>query len=180
VGTATVILANAAKARIRGAEIELALRPVPPLTLSATIGLMDPKYTDFVNADIRNAPTTFVNVKGNQLAQVSKQQYALGAEWVSVVGGLRVALGTDYVWRSKFYFTEFNTPDAVQDGYGLLNFSGSIRPAKGPWKVYGYVRNATDETALTGLLIASPILGSGRQVTYTRPREYGIGATMDF
>jgi len=119
-------------------------------------------------------------VRGNQLAQVSKTQYAVGAEYVSVWGGYRFTLGTDYVWRSKFYFTEFNTPDAFQSAYGLLNFAGWIRPARGPWKVYGYVRNAGDKTALTSLIIASPYLGSGRQVTYTRPRELGLGLTWDF
>lgn len=180
VGTATVILANASKARIRGVEVELALRPVPELLVNAAVGLMDPEYTDFVNTDIRNNPTQAVNVKGNQLAQVSKAQVAVGAEYRMSFDGWRVTLGGDYAWRSKFYFTEFNTPDAVQSSYGLLNLAASLRPANGRWKVYGYVRNATDETAYTSLIIAAPFLASGRQVTYTRPREYGLGLTFDF
>ena len=180
VGTATVILANASKARIRGAELEMLLRPVPQLTLSAMVGLMDPTYTDFTNTDLRNNPTQAVNVKGNQLAQVSKQQVNVGAEYAGRLGGYKLTLGGEYAWRSKFFFTEFNTPDAEQDAYGLLNLFASLRPSSGPWKVYGYVRNATDETAKTSLIIASPLLGSGRQVTYTRPREFGLGVTMDF
>ena len=180
VGVATVILANASRARIRGAEIETVLRPTREITLNAAIGLMDPKYTDFVNTDLRNNPTAAVNVRGNQLAQVSRAQYMLGADYAFGFAGLRAQLHADYVWRSKFYFTEFNTPDAFQSAYGLLNFAGWIRPARGPWKVYGYVRNASDKTALTSLIIASPYLGSGRQVTYTRPRELGLGLTWDF
>jgi outer membrane receptor protein involved in Fe transport len=180
VGTATVILANASKARIRGAEIEVALRPVRPLTLTASVGLMDPKYTDFVNTDIRNNPTQAVNVSGKQLAQVSKTQYALGAEYAPVIDGWRITLSGDYAWRSEFWFTEFNTPDAYQPAYGLLNLAASVRPAAGRWKVHGYVRNATDKVAKTSLIIAAPFLGSGRQVTYTRPREVGVGVTVDF
>ena len=180
VGTATVILANASKARIRGAEVELVMRPVPELTFNAAVGLMDPEYTDFVNADVRNNPTRFVNVKGNQLAQVSRSQVAVGAEYRASVSGYRITLASDYAWRSKFYFTEFNTDDAVQSGYGLLNFSGSVRPVTGRWKAYGYVRNATDKTAKTSLIISAPFLASGRQVTYTRPRELGAGVAIDF
>ena len=41
VGLANVILANASKARIDGAEFEVSLRPVRALTLNAGLGLMD-------------------------------------------------------------------------------------------------------------------------------------------
>ena len=48
------------------------------------------------------------------------------------------------------------------------------------WKLYGYVKNVTNETAITSMSIASPLLGAARQVTYTPPREIGIGASFDF
>lgn len=180
VGQATVILANASKAQIDGAEIELQLRPVPSLTLGLSLGLMDPRYTDFENTDLRNAPTTPVNVKGNQLAQVSKSNIAANAEYSATVGGLKTTLRVDYVWRDTVYFTEFNTPDAKQDAYGLLNLSASLRSAERGWALYGYVKNATNETAITSMSIASPLLGAARQVTYTPPREFGIGLSLDF
>ena len=180
VGTATVILANASRARIRGAEFEVVLRPVPEVTLNATLGLMDPKYTDFVNTDLRNDPTQAVNVRGNQLAQVSKAQANVGAEYNFALGGFKASLRADYAWRGKYFFTEFNTPDAVQSAHGLVNLAAWVRPVTGPWKLYGYVRNATDKEALTSLIIAAPFLGAGRQVTYTRPREVGLGLTWTF
>ncbi|MGM9484716.1 TonB-dependent receptor [Roseateles sp. NT4] len=180
VGQATTLLANASAARIHGLEVEAAVKPVAPLTLSAGLGLMDPKYTDFTNVDLRNAPITPVNVRGRQLAQASKQQVTLGAEWAGSVGELRTTLRADYSWRSRFYFTEFNTSDAVQGGYGLLNLSATLRPAAGPWKLWAYVRNAGDTTALTSMSIASPLLGAARQVTWTPPRQFAIGASYDF
>jgi hypothetical protein len=82
--------------------------------------------------------------------------------------------------RSKIYFTEFNTPDAMQEGYGLLNFAASIEPDARSWKFYGYVRNATNTTAITSMLITGRNLGSTRQVTYTPPRQFGIGVAVDF
>jgi outer membrane receptor protein involved in Fe transport len=180
VGQATTLLANASAARIDGVEIEAALRPLPQLTLSAGLGLMDPKYTDFTNVDLRNAPTTPVNVKGRQLAQASKQQATLGAEWAGSIGDLRTTLRADYSWRGRFYFTEFNTPDAMQSAYGLLNLTATLRPAAGHWKLWANVRNANDTAAYTSMSIASPVLGAARQVTYTPPRQYALGLSYDF
>jgi iron complex outermembrane recepter protein len=180
VGQATTVLANASAARIDGVEIEAALRPLPQLTLSAGLGLMDPKYTDFSNVDLRNAPTTPVNVRGRQLAQASRQQLTVGAEWAASVGELRATLRADYSWRGRFYFTEFNTPDAMQGAYGLLNLSATLRPAAGRWKLWAHLRNANDTVATTSMSIASPVLGASRQVTYTPPRQFAVGLSYDF
>ena len=180
VGQATTILANASAARIDGLELEAAVRPLASLTLSAGLGLMDPKYTDFTNVDLRNAPTTPVNVRGRQLAQASKQQLTVGAEWAGRFESLRATLRADYSWRGRYFFTEFNTPDAEQGAYGLLNLSATLRPAEGHWKLWANVRNAGNTTAFTSMSIASPVLGAARQVTYTAPRQYAIGASYDF
>jgi outer membrane receptor protein involved in Fe transport len=179
VGLASAILTNASAAKINGAELELALRPVRELTLGLNLGLLDPTYTDFENVDLRNAPGTRVNVSGKQLAQVSRAQASLSAEWSQPVGSYTVSLRSDYTWRDKFYFTEFNTPDAMQSAYGLLNLSASLRPSGGGWKVYGYVRNVGDKAALTSMNISSPVLGSARQVSYTPPRHVGLGVSLD-
>jgi len=138
IGQASPILANAAGAKINGLELEALVKPVPALTLGASIGLMDPKYTDFVNVDERHAPLgPPVDTSGNQLANVSKTQANLSAELVQTFGALRASFRADYVWRSKYYFTEFNTEDAAQGSSGMLNLAASVRPTKGPWKLYG-------------------------------------------
>jgi len=178
--SANAILANASRARIHGAEFELMLRPAPAWLLNATLGLMDPTYRDFTNTDTRNAPGRAVNVSGNQLAQVSRAQLGMGAEYTRQLGGHRLSLRGDATWRGKLYFTEFNTADTMQKSYSLLNLAASIAPAGGGWKLYGYVRNATNTTAITSMLVTGTNLGSARQVTYTPPRQAGIGITVEF
>ena len=180
VGIASAILANASAAKIDGVELELSMRPVPALTLTANLGLMDPKYTSFRNVDLRNAPGVTVDVGGRQLAQVSKEQASLGVEWTQALGGLRASFRGDYVWRGKFYFTEFNTPDAAQDAYGTLNLGVVLRPRAGAWKLYAQLLNASNTTAVTSMNIASPVLGASRQVNYVPPRRAAVGATFDF
>jgi outer membrane receptor protein involved in Fe transport len=178
--SANIILANASRAKIAGAEFEFLLRPTPAWRLSATLGLMDPTYSDFTNTDTRNDPAHPVDVSGRQLAQVSRRQLGLGVDYTRHVGNNKLSLHADYMRRSKIYFTEFNTPDAMQEGYGLLNFAASIEPDARGWKFYGYVRNATNTTAITSMLITGRNLGSTRQVTYTPPRQFGIGVAVDF
>lgn len=181
VGQATVILANASKAKIDGIELEAQLKPHADLNLGLGVGLMNPRYTDFTNTDQRNNPTQAVNVRGNQLAQVSKAQVLASAEWTPRLGAFKTSWRIEYVWRGRFFFTEFNSPDAMQEAYGLVNLAASIRPADSHrWKLFAFVRNAADKTALTSMSIASPLLGSARQVTYTPPRLFGVGASFQF
>ena len=97
IGQATPVLANAAGARISGLELEAMFKPVSALTLGASIGLMDPKYTEFVNIDQRHNPAgPAVDTKGNQLAFVSKAQANLSAEWAQTVGDYRTTFRADY------------------------------------------------------------------------------------
>ena len=117
---------------------------------------MDPRYTDFANTDLRNNPTTPENVRGRQLANTSKTQLALGAEYVLPLDSFKATLRADYVWRSATYFTEFNTPDARQGAYGLLNMAFTLAPKQGRWKIFGYVKNAADTTAITSMSIHRP------------------------
>jgi outer membrane receptor protein involved in Fe transport len=180
-GQAAPILGNAAGARISGLELEALVKPVSSLTLGANVGLMDPKYTDFVNTDQRHAPLgPPVNVAGNQLANVSKAQAALSADWTQPVGDWRASLRAEYVWRGAYYFTEFNTADAKQGAFGMVNLSFALQPAQGHWRVYGYVKNLTNVTALSAMNITSPLLGAPRTVNYVPPRNFGVGLAYDF
>lgn len=180
VGLASAILTNASSARIDGLELELALRPVPALTLNASLGLMDPRYTSFSNVDLRNAPTVAQDVSGHQLAQVSRQQLNLGGEFTVPLGPWHGTLRADYGWRSRVYFTEFNTADATQAAYGTLNLTATLASKPGGWKVHAQLLNAGDTTAITSMNISSPILGSARQVTYTPPRRLAVGGSVEF
>jgi iron complex outermembrane receptor protein len=89
-------------------------------------------------------------------------------------------VGVDYSWRDRIYFTEFNTSDAQQDAYGKLDLSASLRSEDSGWRLYGFVRNATDESAIGSMAIVSPLLGSVRVVNLIPPRHFGIGLDVSF
>ncbi|MES2950382.1 MAG: TonB-dependent receptor [Pseudomonadota bacterium] len=179
IGQASPILANAAGAQISGLEVEATYKPAAHVTLNASLGLMDPKYTEFINVDQRHSPMgPAINVAGNQLANVSRTQASLGVDFVQNMGGYRTTWHADYLWRSRFFFTEFNTADAMQDDVGVLNLSAAFK--QGPWKFIAFVKNATNVTALSSMSISSPVLGAARTVNYAPPRYFGVGVTYDF
>lgn len=172
-------LINAPKARISGLEAEVLLRPVPSLTLGFNVGLMDPTYREFSNTSSRNPAAGLQNLAGKQLINVSRSQASLSADWSQSFGAYTASLRGDYVWRDKFYFTEFNDADVMQAAYGVLNVAGSIRPTGGKWKVYAQVRNATDTLAYTNITVSGTPNAGQRAASYIAPRTVGLGVQLD-
>lgn len=183
----SITATNAPAATINGLELELQVKPVPAWTLGMNVGLLDPRYDEFTSTNQRVQPYVFptpadraVSVSGNQLANVSRAQVGLNAELAQPVGDNKTTLRADYVWRDKFFFTEFNNTDTMQKAYGLLHFSASIQPMSGGAKFYAYLKNVANTRAITSMNVASPLLLSWRTVTYNEPRHFGIGASLDF
>ncbi len=179
VGYLTAILSNAARARIGGLEVEGILKPLPDLTLDGSFGFNDATYTKFSTPDLRHG-LPLVDVSGNQLPMVSKFQFHVGAEYGFELGDFRASLRADYAWRDKYYFSEFNTADEVQDAYGTVDLSAMLTPHKGSWQAYAYVRNLTDETTINSMTVNSPLLGSSRLVNLNPPRRFGVGLRYEF
>ena len=171
-------IVNAPGAKINGLELEFLIKPVSSLVLGANIGLMDPKFTDYTNKNTRTG--LMVNVGGNQITNVSKAQASLSADYSQSIGDYQTTLRADYVWRDKYYFTEFNETATMQDAYGMLNLAASMRPAGAKWKLYAQLKNAMNTTAYTDMQVYDSSLASQRAVAYTPPRTLGVGLSIDF
>jgi outer membrane receptor protein involved in Fe transport len=173
-------LINAPGAKINGLEMELLFKPVSSLILGANIGLMDPKFSDFSNTNSRNPAAGLVSLNGNQITNVSKAQASLSADYTKLIGEYKTTFRADYVWRDKFYFTEFNDSDTMQDAFGILNLAASVKPNGSKWKLFAQIKNATNTVAYTSLTTGGTPNAGARSVTYTPPRTFGIGMALDF
>ena len=89
-------------------------------------------------------------------------------------------LGADYAYQSRTYFNEFNDRDNSQDGVGRFDLTASVGPRNEKWKLFGYMRNVTNRTVLTGTTIYSPLLGAEKSVQYAPPRNFGVGFRYAF
>jgi len=118
---------NAAKAKIKGVEAELTVRPTSRLTLSANGSYIDSKYTKYI------VPATGVNLSGVPFPGIPKWQMSFQTSYgIETPFGLLTASG-DVSYRSKVDFVPDShlAPSAtfpsgsedstIQKGYALLN-----------------------------------------------------------
>jgi iron complex outermembrane receptor protein len=181
----TAALVNAPKAKIRGAELEVVAEPVTGLRLNGSVGYLEPKLTRFENT--QNAPVDVLpqpvlqTLDGNQLPYVAKWNSSLGANYrFEPTDGISMSLGGNYYYQSRIFFNEFNTLDNSQKPVGRVDLSASIGPSGGQWQVYGYIRNLTNKTVMSGTTIYAALLAAEKGVSYAPPRNFGIGFTYNF
>ena len=168
------IIQNAAKARIKGIELELQARPTDALRIDAGLGYLDAKYRQ---VDIRalNAGVS----TDTHLQNAPKWTLSAGASYAFELGGSgKLTPRVDWSYRSRVYNDAVNTPLLVQDGYHLLNASIGYTDAGERWSVNLGVKNLTKEVYLGSGYADS--FGGIFEGVYGRPREWYLSAGYKF
>jgi len=115
-GGFAALFTNAAAATIRGAELELVARPIPPLTLNATIGYLDASYDEYIGpggTDISD---------DRELVNAPEWSGRLGAVYVADLDDKgSVTLGADASYRSKTFPTVSSSEVLAQESYTLVD-----------------------------------------------------------
>ncbi|MEO8455959.1 MAG: TonB-dependent receptor [Sphingomicrobium sp.] len=167
-GMDTTLIENAARARIRGAEVELTATPLKGLMLTAAYGHLDPKYLDVgrvrgltLNSRFQRTPRNSFTVSGN---------YELP------VRSTTLELHGDYSYRSK---EQFQIVPAINDqpGYGLLGARLTLRSRNSHWSVALFGTNLADvryRTAGRGTLINQAGFAYS---SVGIPRQFGLQIT---
>lgn len=128
-------IANAAKASVKGAEIEIAARPDRHLQFGLSLGYQDATYKDYLDNT------------GHQLVDASKLTAALSAQYETSLGnGWDWLLRGDLQYRSKSYQQPDNDEVYTQPGHSLINLSTGLRSEDGRYAILLWVKNLTDKT----------------------------------
>lgn len=162
-GTATTLIENAARARIRGAEVELTAIPTEGLTLNAVYGHLDPRYLDVGRVPGITLASRFQRSPSHSYS--ASIEYKLHFRWGTF------ELHGDYAYRSKEQFQIIAALND-QEGYGLLGARITFRTRDDRFSFALFGTNLTDEgyrTAGRGTLInqtgiAYSSIGMPRQV----------------
>lgn len=155
-------LANAEQVRVRGIEVEFALRPSDRFSLYANGAFTDHEYVRFIDAPCppelsgggSGSPVAAPGVPGNSPANcdisgqwlpgISRWAASYGAEYnhPATLFGLAGAIyaGVDGSYRSRFSSNASRSAYTDIDGYALVNFRLGFRT--GDFDVFGWVRNA--------------------------------------
>jgi iron complex outermembrane receptor protein len=182
-GPGNSVIANAASATVKGVELEMLMKPLPDLQISAIGSLLDAKYDSFPTAAIPGGFAPFVtdqncvagvctiDASGNFLSDAPEESGLLAVDYTPIFGSYQFSAHVDYSLRSFRFFDPSNTPLSRQAGYNLLNANVGFGAADGEgWKIELYGKNLADteyyQTVSGNGLVPGAIVGD--------PRTYGV------
>lgn len=136
---------NSGRSRSIGAEASITAKPVKPLTLAASYGYTDARFTDYVtNANI-DGQLRDIDYNGKRIPMVPMHTLHVEGRYTadcrrstSLID--KVTFGVSYNGAGKIYFTEDN--DVAQDFYGTLDVDFGI--ARGNFKLTMWMQNLLD------------------------------------
>lgn len=171
------LISNAATSTVKGIEVEMFLRPIRNVELSATYGYLDATYDKYVF----NLGQNLV-FDGTALVRAPKNTLNLGAEWTIPVDDNRLTLRADYAVLSKFYHEpgEGNAiygsgiPLTREAGYGLLDLRTTYQ--MDAFRINIYATNVTNKKyRRTVNALGNTIIGFAGQ-----PSIYGVKLGYSF
>jgi iron complex outermembrane receptor protein len=175
-GAVVTRLINAGDVSTKGAELDLTARPVRELTLTASVA-----YTD-ASIDSFNCPAAAAascNLNGKPLPfspkwkSFTRANYALALE-----NGLTVDFSADYSYQAKTQFDLFQSPDAIQGAYGVVNAGIALSSPTSGWRVALVGKNLANKSYATNLVTSTGYVT--RAVPRDDERYFGITARKDF
>ncbi|WP_417590551.1 TonB-dependent receptor [Parasphingorhabdus sp.] len=159
-----VVVSNAAKARIRGAEAEFVIRPVRGLQFDGSYAYLDTKFTEYA---IPGQDYT-----GNELPRSPKNKLNIGGYYEVPIGNLFAKLRVDYSWVDDAFFEASNIPQQIWPSHDNLDARFSIAGENEQWELSVWGKNLTDELVPTYVTYFAPF----QQILtpYAPPRTYGM------
>jgi hypothetical protein len=141
------------------------------------------KFTDYPGWDPSTAPNNgegfFKELGGNQLPNAPHWTGTVTGDYtVPLPSEWLMTLHTDVHWQSQSWWRVFN--DHVYDKlhpYFTMNLAAIFSNEERGWNIMAYIKNVTDETAITGAFLNSDDTGLTTNVFLTEPRLYGLRVT---
>ncbi|HEX5776344.1 MAG TPA: TonB-dependent receptor [Caulobacteraceae bacterium] len=150
--------------------------PAPPYRFGAF-----PNYPGFnpFDPEINGGEGFLKDLSGNELPNAPNWTGTITADYtVPLVGDWLMNLHTDLHWQAESWWRIFNDHEYNKlDEYFTMNLAAIFTNEEAGWNIMAYVKNVTDETALTGAFLNSDDTGLTTNVFLTEPRLYGLRVT---
>lgn len=170
---------NAAAARVWGIELESGWTPNRNLSIGGNISWLDAKYASFESIDTLNPSAGVQNLKGMRLNNAPQWSTNLSVALSSgPTSAGRFTMRTDFSYRSKVYFREFNSALDKQGAYGMLNAS-LVWDAPGTGFTARLFGTNLTNVAYIGQGGSAGNLGT-MAIAYGAPRQIGIEGRYRF
>ena len=121
-----------------------------------------------------------VDLDGNELPNSPEWTVSLGAQYTWNLGDWDATLRGDYYHQSKTFARIYNSvPDRIKSWENVNLTLTVINPDLGV-EVGAFIKNATNEAAITDFYLTDDSSGLFRNVFYTEPRTYGVWVSKSF
>ncbi|MFA7648676.1 MAG: TonB-dependent receptor, partial [Phenylobacterium sp.] len=115
-----------------------------------------------------------VNIGGNDLPNAPEWTVSLGAQYTMDFGNWSATLRGDYYRQSETFARIYNSPTDRIDSWENVNLTLTVSNPDMGVEIGAFVKNATDEEAITDFYLTDDSSGMFRNVFYTEPRTYGV------
>lgn len=174
------VVTNGGEARSQGAEIEIAARPMSGLKVSAGLGFVDAKYTDYVD----KSGTTPLSFSGKYLNYAPRTTANLSASYTFPIKGGTLTLLGDYRNTDSYYTGRENLPTQKIPSYDIFNARIAYATDNDHVEVAIYSNNLFDKRYIVAQGpggFAAPVgVGANQTVEYGRGRTIGLTGTYRF
>jgi len=175
-GTVITRLINAGKVSTRGVELDVTARPTREFTLSGALAYTDAKIDSF---NCPPAATASCNLNGQPLPFSPKWKAFTRANYaLALQNGLFADFSADYAYQSKTQFDLFQSPDAIQGAYGIVNASIALSSPVGGWRIALVGKNLANKSYATNLVTSTGYVT--RAVPRDDERYFGLTARKEF
>jgi iron complex outermembrane receptor protein len=175
-GAVVTRLINAGDVSTRGVELDLNARPSRELTLTQSLAYTDAKIDNF---NCPPAAAASCNLNGKPLPfspkwkSFTRANYALPLE-----NGFIVDFSADYTYQAKTQYDLFQSADAIQGAYGVINAGIALSSPVGGWRIALVGKNLANKSYATNLVTSTGYVT--RAVPRDDERYFGITARKEF
>jgi outer membrane receptor protein involved in Fe transport len=116
---------------------------------------------------------------GNQLPNAPNWTATITGDYtIPLPNEWLATLHTDLHWQAESWWRVFNDHEYGKlDEYFTMNLAAIFTNEERGWNIMAYIKNVTDETAITGAFLNSDDTGLTTNVFLTEPRLYGLRVT---
>jgi len=118
-----------------------------------------------------------VDLKGNSLPNAPHWTISLGAQYTMNFGDWDATLRGDYYHQTKTFARIYNSDADKIKSWDNVNLTLTVENRDLGVEVGGFIKNATNEKAITDFYLTDDSSGLFRNVFYTEPRTYGVSIT---
>jgi len=160
--TGILDIANAARATIKGVEIEVVYKPFSWMGLQLNYANLDARYDEFIVGTVNNT--------GHPLGSSPRNTYSAATNLNIPWSGRGFLVGSvNYFWTSNYYTGATKDPNLLIPSYSLANASFGFESIDHRYRLTTWVKNISDTDYIltrSTQVVRSEYLGA--------PRTYGV------